>query len=58
MKSRSEFYWKLLQAGSICPNEIRKLEDMNPRKGGDIYLTPMNMTTNPTESSKGKTTNE
>lgn len=32
---------------SISPNDCRELEDMNPREGGDIYLTPMNMTTNP-----------
>ena len=29
--------------GVYSPNEIRELEDMNPREGGDIYLTPMNM---------------
>lgn len=47
MKARAEFYGKMLQAGAISPNEIRKLEDLNPRKGGDIYLTPLNMTTQP-----------
>lgn len=46
MKSRSEFYTRLQQAGALSPNEIRELEDMNPRDGGDIYLTPLNMAIN------------
>lgn len=61
MKARAEFYNKLMQTGAISPNEIRKLEDMNPREGGDIYLTPMNMTTNPeqdTKTTSEKSTNE
>ena len=43
IKSRAEFYTKLQQAGALSPNEIRELEDMNPRDGGDVYLTPLNM---------------
>ncbi|GLQ31656.1 phage portal protein [Litoribrevibacter albus] len=43
IKSRGEFYTKLQQAGALSPNEIRELEDMNPRDGGDVYLTPLNM---------------
>jgi HK97 family phage portal protein len=43
MKARAEFYTKMLQNGALSPNEIRGLEDMDPREGGDIYLTPMNM---------------
>jgi len=43
-KARSEFYMRLMQTGAISPNEIRELEEMNPREGGDIYLTPLNMT--------------
>ncbi|MGJ8680508.1 phage portal protein [Paraglaciecola sp.] len=46
MKARAEFYTKLEQAGALSPNEIRAKEDMNPREGGDIYLTPMNMNVN------------
>jgi HK97 family phage portal protein len=46
MKARSDFYTKMLQNGAFSPNEIRNLEDMNPRENGDIYLTPMNMTIN------------
>lgn len=33
--------------GILSPNECREMEDRNPREGGDIYLTPLNMTTNP-----------
>lgn len=46
MKARADFYMKLQQAGALSPNEIRDLEEMNPRDGGDIYLTPMNMLIN------------
>nr|WP_136252869.1 phage portal protein [Ningiella ruwaisensis] len=46
MKTRAEFYTKLQQAGALSPNEIREKEDMNPREGGDIYLTPLNMAIN------------
>lgn len=46
MKSRAEFYTKMLQNGAMSPNEIREKEDMNPREGGDIYLTPLNMAVN------------
>ncbi|MCP4888498.1 MAG: phage portal protein [Planctomycetaceae bacterium] len=46
MKARSEFYTKMVQNGAMSPNEIRGFEDMNPREGGDIYLTPMNMLIN------------
>jgi HK97 family phage portal protein len=46
MKARAEFYTKLQNAGALSPNEIRTKEDMNPREGGDIYLTPMNMNIN------------
>lgn len=46
MNARANFYTKLEQAGALSPNEIRSFEDMNPRDGGDIYLTPMNMAVN------------
>ena len=46
MKARAEFYTKMLQNGALSPNEIRRLEDMDERDGGDIYLTPMNMMIN------------
>jgi HK97 family phage portal protein len=43
MKTRAEFYTRQVQNGALSPNEIRGFEDMNPREGGDIYLTPANM---------------
>ena len=55
MKSRAEFYTKLQQTGSLSPNEIRALEDLDPRDGGDIYLTPMNMLINGKEPEKNET---
>ena len=46
MKARAAYYTQMEQAGALSPNEIRGLEYMNPRDGGDIYLTPMNMNIN------------
>jgi len=51
-KARSEFYMRLMQTGAISPNEIRELEEMNPREGGDIYLTPLNMTADTGDTGK------
>lgn len=45
--TRYNQYGKGIQWGILSPNDCRALEDLNPREGGDIYLTPMNMTTNP-----------
>lgn len=50
MEARGNFYTKLVQNGALSPNEIRSLEDRQPREGGDIYLTPMNMNINATEA--------
>ena len=47
MKSRFEAYSRAIQWGIYSPNDCRDLEDLNPRDGGNLYLTPMNMTTNP-----------
>lgn len=58
MKSRFESYSTGINWGIYSPNDCRELEDMNPRSGGDIYLTPMNMTTKPSDSNKSKTTEE
>ena len=41
--ARSEFYWKMFQMGAMNPNEIRRLENLNPRPDGDEYFTPSNM---------------
>ena len=43
LQSRFDAYQKGINMGIYSPNEVRELEDMNPREGGDIYLTPMNM---------------
>lgn len=41
-KTRWEAHVKGLQWGVVSPNEVRSLEDMNPREGGDIYYPPPN----------------
>ncbi|WP_175739695.1 phage portal protein [Burkholderia ambifaria] len=46
MQTRAAFYMRLQQCGALSSNEIRALEDMNPREGGDVYLTPVNMAVN------------
>nr|WP_317403353.1 phage portal protein [Plesiomonas shigelloides] len=52
MKSRFEAYATGINWGIYSPNDCRDLEDMNPRPDGDVYLTPMNMTTKPSDGSK------
>lgn len=42
MKTRWEAYVKALQWGVNSPNEIRALEDQNPREGGDVWYDPPN----------------
>lgn len=42
IKARWEAHVKALQWGVSSPNEIRALEDQNPRDGGDIYYPPPN----------------
>lgn len=44
MKSRFESYATAINWGIYSPNDCLELEDRNPRPGGDVYLTPMNMT--------------
>jgi phage portal protein BeeE len=45
MKSRAEFYTKLRDLGVLSPNQICRLENMNPiGPEGDIRLVPLNMT--------------
>lgn len=46
-KTRYESYGQGINWGILSPNECRDMEDLNPRIGGDIYLTPTNMTTKP-----------
>jgi len=42
LKARWEAHVKALQWGVSSPNEIRALEDQNPREGGDIFYPPPN----------------
>ena len=56
LKGRYESYGKGIQWGILSPNDCRELEDENPRVGGDIYLTPMNMTTKPESPDADETT--
>jgi HK97 family phage portal protein len=42
VKARWEAHTKGLQWGVVSPNEVRALEDMNPREGGDSYYLPPN----------------
>lgn len=54
MKSRYESYATGINWGILSPNECRDLEERNPREGGDVYLTPMNMTTKPQDNNNAK----
>lgn len=54
IKARWEAYVKGLQWGVYSPNEIRALEDQNPRADGDIYYPPPNTAgASPNESQSG-----
>lgn len=44
-KARAEFYTKLRDLGALSPNEVRRMENMNPVPHGDVHLVPLNMTT-------------
>jgi HK97 family phage portal protein len=39
---RAAFYQQLLTNGVLSPNEVRELEDLNPRPGGDRFMRPLN----------------
>lgn len=41
-KARWEAHVRGLQWGVVSPNEVRALEDMNPRDDGDVYYPPPN----------------
>jgi HK97 family phage portal protein len=43
-KDRSDFYYKMWQMGAYSPNDILRLEDENPYKGGDRRYIPVNYT--------------
>lgn len=41
--ARGAFYNTLFQMGSMSPNDVRALEEMNPVEGGDQRFVPLNM---------------
>jgi phage portal protein BeeE len=41
-KTRSALYTAALQWGWLSPNEVRALEDLNPRPDGDTFYDPPN----------------
>jgi HK97 family phage portal protein len=43
LKSRYEAYAQGRQNGWLSANDIRRLENMDPVEGGDVYLVPINM---------------
>ncbi|MBR1895497.1 MAG: phage portal protein, partial [Pyramidobacter sp.] len=43
IKSRYEAYQIGINNGFLSPNEARAKEDLNPREGGDEFMTPLNM---------------
>ena len=49
IKNRWEAHTKALQWGVVSPNEIRAVEDMNPREGGDVYYDPPNTAGQPSQ---------
>lgn len=42
VKTRWQTHIQGMQWGALSPNEVRALEDLNPREGGDIYYDPPN----------------
>ena len=42
-KSMAEAFAMGIQWGWLCPNDVRRMLNMNPVKGGDTYLQPLNM---------------
>lgn len=43
INSRYMAYSRGIQGGWLSPNDVRRLEDMNPITGGDVYLAPTNL---------------
>lgn len=44
MRDRAVYARTMVEMGLLSPNEWRDEEGRDPREGGDVYLTPMNMT--------------
>jgi HK97 family phage portal protein len=45
MAARGEWYTKMVNFGIMNPNEVRELEELNAREGGDTYMSPANLMT-------------
>lgn len=54
-KERAEFHKQMILNGIMSPNEVRAIENLNPREGGDEYLTPLNMRVGDEEPSPKET---
>jgi HK97 family phage portal protein len=52
-KDRYDAYAVAIQWGWMSVNDVRRLENLNPLKGGDVYLRPLNMTPS-ADSSAGR----
>jgi HK97 family phage portal protein len=52
MKDRAEFARTMIETTVMVPNEIRNMEGLDPRPGGDVPLQPLNMTTDPKQGEK------
>jgi hypothetical protein len=42
-QARAEYFTAAVTNGWLSPNEVREIENRNPREGGDEFLTPLNM---------------
>ena len=42
-KSRAEYYKDLFNVGALSPNDVRRLENLNPIENGDDYYVQVNM---------------
>ena len=57
IKSRYEAYQIGINNGFLSPNEARAKEDLNPREGGDEFMTPLNMRVGADENDDGSDDN-
>ncbi len=54
-KTRGDFYVKMKSNGLMSANEIRALEGLNPREGGDEFTEQLNMGSNEDENPESQT---
>lgn len=53
IKSRAQYYQRMIQSKILNPNEARELEDRNPYEGGDVYENPNTNTNKNTNGQNG-----